>query len=175
MNQDGPVRPVRLTIGSVDDDKLTVSAHYNPKEIELAIQATWKDFDKIQGRVPQQSKDIIDLEYMGLPAPTMSLELFFDGFEKGESIESNIQKLRKMASPQDEESDNPMKLRPHLCVIAWGQRDFASFRCVIESINVKYTMFSVDGLALRAVCQLKLKEARIRRGAVPGLIEYLIQ
>jgi len=34
-----------------------------------------------------------------------------------------------------------------------------TFKCVIESLSVKYTMFSDQGVPLRATCTVKLKEA----------------
>ena len=68
-----------------------------------------------------------------------------------------------MASPQDEDSTDPMMRRPHVCVVAWAKKDFPNFRCVIETLAVKYTMFSKDGRALRATCSVKLKEARLTR------------
>jgi|MudIll2142460700_1097286.scaffolds.fasta_scaffold01854_6 hypothetical protein len=164
----------KLTIGSLDDDQLTVRAQYNPKEIDLAKQAGWKDFDKINGRLPASQHDIVDLEYTGSAARTMSLELLFDGYEERKSIEASVRALQRMASPRDEDSRDPAMLRPHLCVVAWGSTDFANFRCVIESIAVKYTAFSEAGAALRAVCQVKLKEARLRR-ELPGVIRYLTE
>ncbi len=35
------------------------------------------------------------------------------------------------------------------------------FRCVIESLSTKVTMFSPKGLPLRATCTMKLKEVKM--------------
>ena len=153
----------RLVIGSVDDHHLHVDAQFNPKEIDLGMQVGWKEHQGIQGRVPKNDTDVVDLEYTGLPPRTMSLELLFDGFEENRSIEPVICKLQRLAPPRDEQSTDAQERRPHVCVVVWANKDFPTFRCVIESIAVKYTMFSKDGRALRATCSVKLKETRLTR------------
>ncbi|HLL25149.1 MAG TPA: hypothetical protein VK427_23605 [Kofleriaceae bacterium] len=154
-----------MTIGSCDEPDLEVVTHYNPKELDLAKQATWKDINEINQRTARRENDVLDLEYTGTPGRTLALELVFDCYEdkEVESIEPVITRLMKMASPRDESSTEPDMRRPHLCVVAWGDRDIGNFRCVIESIAVKYTMFSRAGRAVRATVQLKLKEAKLRR------------
>jgi hypothetical protein len=154
---------MKLTIGSLDQPTLDVEAHYNPKEIDLGKQTSWQDEGAINGRVRSGENDVIDLEYTGSPARSMSLELLFDGFETNKSVEPIIQRLQEMASPRDEQSTLPEWRRPHVCVVTWSKKDFPNFRCVIESIAVKYTMFSKEGRALRATCSVKLKEARLRK------------
>jgi hypothetical protein len=45
-----------------------------------------------------------------------------------------------------------------------------NFRCVIEGLVVKYTMFDTRGTPLRALCSVKLKEARLNaKGADAAL------
>lgn len=160
---------VKLTIGSCDDERLHITAHYNPKEVELAKQVSWSDEATLnQGMVAAQKRDpVYDLQYTGIPARTMALELFLDSFEpqpdrERKTVEQIVQKLHEMSSPRDEFSNKPHLRRPHICVIAWGG-EFPRFTCVIESINVKYTMFDRDGSPVRATCGLKLKEARYTR------------
>ena len=152
---------MKLTIGSIDDLKLpVVEAHYNPKEIDLAKQTTWQDMKTIK---PVRGGEAWDLEYTGAPARSMSLELLFDGYEIGRSIEPIIDALTKLASPIDETSSKYEKSRPHVCVVVWNERELPKFQCVIESLAVKYTMFTRDGKPVRATCQIKLKEIRPKR------------
>ncbi|MBA3500623.1 MAG: phage tail protein [Myxococcota bacterium] len=163
--------PAKLTIGSADDTKLNVIAHYNPKEIDLGLQTQWADEMALKGMVPDKKRDkerdiVHDIQYTGSPARSMSLELFLDYYEAPyegprESVEAIVHRLQILASPRDEHSDEPHLRRPHMCLVAWGSGKPA-FRCVIESLAVKFTMFSSDGTPVRAVCNLKLKEARRR-------------
>ena len=157
-------RPSRLLIGSEDDTSLGIAAHYNPKEYDIAMQTNWADDGSPQGMVKDKDRDSLrDIQYTGAPARTMMLELFLDSYEPDNEhvqVETVIERLRQMASPRDEGSTLPQWRRPHICLVAWAGR--RAFRGVIESMSVKYTMFTRDGVAVRAVCQLKLKEARLR-------------
>ena len=165
MNQDsGPERPTALVIGSEDNKDLQIAAHYNPKEIDVALQTNWSDDGSPNGMVSDKKRDKLrDIQYTGAPARTMTLELFLDSYEPQNGrvhVQTVVERLREMASPREEGSTDAQERRPHICLVAWpGQR---AFRGVIESMNVKYTMFTRDGVPVRAVCQLKMKEARLR-------------
>src|SRR5688572_12147342 len=152
----------KLTIGSLDLPTLDVVAQYNPKELDLAKPSTWQDHSAITSRVANKRNGVIDLEFMGNPGRTLALELLFDGYENNKSVEPHIQRLQELASPRDEDSKDEEWRRPHLCVVVWNENELPKFKCVIESIAVKYTMFSESGRPLRAVVQVKLKEAKIR-------------
>jgi len=168
MNDSGPQKPSKLTIGSADvpTARYTVVAHYNPKDIDLAHQTSWSDEGAIKGMVANERDLYNDLQYTGAPARTMSLELFLDSYEPDpdkEPVEAIIRRLHELASPRDERSNDPQLLRPHICLVAWSHKQFPTFRCVIEALNVKYTMFSREGRPVRAVCNVKLKEARLSK------------
>ena len=172
-NAPAKLTPAKLTIGSADDTTLSIVAHYNPKEIDVGLQTNWEDEMALNSMVADKHRDIVhDLQYTGSPARSMSLELFLDYYEAPYevdrvSVEEAIHRLNILASPRDEHSNEPHLRRPHMCLVAWGAGRKA-FRCVIESLAVKYTMFSREGIPVRAVCTLKLKEARrrseLRRG-----------
>lgn len=91
----------------------------------------------------------------------MMVEFLFDGYEEGVSIAPKVQLLELMSSVRDPESDDSQKRRPHHCVVTWGapRGGMRPFRCVIQSLTTKYTMWDRLGQALRATCTLGLKEA----------------
>ena len=68
--------------------------------------------------------------------------------------------LETLASVRVPGSKKEDERRPHRCVVAWGEV-LSEFRCVIESLSTKYTMFSPEGKPLRATCVVKLKEADV--------------
>jgi hypothetical protein len=144
----------RITIGSVDDSTLTVEAQYNPKELQIDKNVPWQK----KNQANQANKTGLHLEFTGAEGRTMSLELLFDTYELGTSCDTEVQKLNKMASVWTASSPDENKRRPHLCVVAWG-KTVENFTCVIESISTKYTMFSDEGIPLRATSTVKLKEA----------------
>ena len=145
----------KVKIGSLDDSGLEVEAQYNPKELQIDKTVPWQKHNKANANGLQ-------LEFTGAEGRSMSLELMFDGFETNESVEDDVADLQTMASVRDAESSEDDMRRPHHCVVVWGTvmgGDDNKFKCVIESISTKYTMFSSAGAPLRATVTLKLKEA----------------
>jgi hypothetical protein len=142
----------RFSIGSIDDrtHKLGISAQYNPKELQYDRSVSWHagkwndvEFDSTQGR-------------------SLTVELFFDSYETGESVQPKCAVLETLATVIDPDSNDLDKHRPHFCVATWGENNelgIPTLRCVIESVTVKYTMFSALAVPLRATCTVKLKEA----------------
>jgi len=151
-----------ITIAAKEPDGPVVTAQYNPKELQIDKSVPWQ-------KNPQANKSPekgIQLEFTGAEGRTMSVELLFDGYEtgglvpdgKGKSVAEKIKDLNTMASPVKAGSKNENERRPYMCLVTWGTT-IPTFRCVIESLSTKYTMFSDDGVPLRATCTVKFKEA----------------
>jgi len=143
-----------ISIGSVDDKGVTVTAQYNPKELQVDRSVPWTKTNQAN----QSNKNGINLEFTGADGRSMSVELLFDGYETKTSISDQVDALNTMASVWKPESQKEEERRPHLCVVTWG-KTIPKFTCVIESVSTKYTMFSEKGVPLRATCTVKLKEA----------------
>jgi hypothetical protein len=158
--------PARLTIGSLDDTNLTITAQYNPHEIGIKKAIPWSPKGE-QGKPTKPNASKQDShEFKGASTRTMTLELLFDGYETGDSVEYFVEDLETMSSVRDPEENKPDLRRPHYCVVAWGEQGVKPFRCVITSLAVRYTMFAKDGKPLRAVCSVELSEARLSPTAV---------
>jgi hypothetical protein len=151
--------PQNISLGSLDDSSVSVEAQYNPKELQIDKSVPWSKVNQANQSQANQGGQGIHLEFTGAEGRSMSIELLFDGYEAGTSIAPQVQALEKMASVIDPASPSEDKRRPHRCVAAWGST--VSFRCVIESLSTKYTMFSASGDPLRATCTVKLKEADV--------------
>jgi phage protein U len=144
-----------ISIASVDTG-IHVDAQYNPKELQIDKTVPWQ-------KNPQSNKSPekgIQLEFTGAEGRSMSIELLFDGYEKNESVAGKVETLNTMASVLEPGASDENKRRPHRCVVTWGTT-VPNFRCVIESLSTKYTMFSDKGVPLRATCTVKLKEADV--------------
>jgi hypothetical protein len=108
--------------------------------------------------------DKMALEYTGADGRSMTVELLFDGVESsGRTVDvgSKVALLEKLAQARVPEAKDPKQRRPHHCTVSWGARGLPKFKCVIEGLTTKYTMFSSDGAPLRATCTVKLKEAEV--------------
>jgi contractile injection system tube protein len=141
----------KLTIGSLDDHAVEVEAQYNPHELAVDKQVAWHD--KPRGD---------DVEHAEAPKRSMTIEFLFDGFERGESVDREIAVLEKLSDIRTDVPPLEHHRRPHHCVVVWGDRGIRAFRCVIEALTVKYTMFDRFGAPLRASCTVKLREAALR-------------
>jgi hypothetical protein len=93
----------------------------------------------------------------------MSVEMLFDGYEGGSRgsvhVTAQIAILETLARVRKPDSSDEKMRRPHHCVVSWGVAGMPTFKCVIENLSTKYSMFSSDGKPLRATCTVKLKEA----------------
>jgi hypothetical protein len=162
---------VKLTIGSIDEPGLTVSAQYNPKELQVDQNVPWKKPEAAtktgsQGGGGSSAGKALEVEFTGAEGRSMTVEMLFDGVEVAGRmvvVTEMVAKLTRMATVIDPESNDEQKRRPHHCVISWGARGLPRFECVIESLSTKYTMFSSEGEPLRATCTVKLKEAKVKK------------
>jgi hypothetical protein len=145
------------------DTNIHVDAQYNPKELQIDKTVPWQK--KSQANKTNESG--IQLEFTGAEGRSMTLELLFDGYETGTSVSGKVDTLNAMASVLNPGDKDETKRRPHLCVVTWGST-VPKFKCVIESLSTKYTMFSDQGVPLRATCTVKLKEADTVTGASSG-------
>jgi hypothetical protein len=156
----------KLLIGSVDPvpgfpNGVEVKGDYNPKELQVDKTVPWSkhSYSNKNGDTAKNDRGNLHLEFTGAEGRAMSIELMFDGYETNDSVAGSVAKLEALTNVIDPKSDDENKRRPPLCVVAWGKKGLPSFRCVIESMSTKYTMFSSDGVPLRATVTLKLKEA----------------
>lgn len=154
----------KLTIVSIDDRSVEAKAMYNPKELTIDKTVPWQKHKSSKGDQPH-------LEFTAAEGRTLSLELLFDTFESGTSVQPEVAKLLRMAMLIDpSKGADEQKKRPHQILVVWGGSDqsaddpgkdkgFPTFKGVIESLSTKYTMFHPDGTPCRATCTLKIKEA----------------
>ncbi len=175
MSFERPKKDSRLSIGSLDEPSVTVTAQYNPATIEIAQNVPWKKPDAATqnaaqggatGQAAKSKKDenYMALEFTGAEGRSVSVELLFDGMEtrhdaSGEDwVAKQVGVLEQLARVRDPSSDEDKLRRPHHCVVEWGGA-LPKFQCVIASLTTKYTMFSATGTPLRATCTIKLTEA----------------
>jgi len=125
-----------------------IEALINPKELEYSKTVGWAE-------QPGTGRDFPDLQFTAGKGITMSVELMFDRYEEGASVRGATDALLKLAL-RDEGLH-----RPPMVKVEWGGNVFAGgFEGVVESVQVRYTMFKADGTPVRAVATVGLKQAR---------------
>lgn len=157
----------RFSIGSLNNNTLTVEAQFNPKELQVERTVNWKQQDLRDNRPEwlraRTGRDGLndDMEYTGSETRTMTFELLLDGFEEHRSIEPEVRALEEMACVREPDSREDALRRPHHCVVVFGHRaeGMGKLRCVITKLSVKYSMFTSAGVPVRASVNLTVKEA----------------
>ena len=150
----------KLSIGSLDEPSLSVDAHYNPKDLGIQREVPWATH-----QLADRGNDQLGVEFTGSQPRLMTLEMLFDCFEQQDpddarTIEQLINVLEKLATVRNPDGDAAHR-RPHFCIVTWGDRGVKPLRCVIASLDVKYTMFDRFGKPLRALCTVKVREAQL--------------
>lgn len=159
----------KVIIGSLEQTDLYVEAQFNPKELEIGQTVTWqKPPEANKSRAKNNKTSGVNLEFQGAEGRTLTLDLLFDGYEeknpRSVKVSQQVEKLQAMASVRKKGSTKEEEKRPHRCIVVWGTV-LPKFMCVIESLSIKYLMFSPDGEPLRAQCTVKVKEADFAKPA----------
>jgi len=140
---------VKCHIKNLDEGDL-IEAMFNPKEIAWDKSVPWQQHKRAKGDHPL-------MEFSSAKPATLAVELFFDTYETKANVHSAfVQKLQHLTMVKADSNDE--NKRPPLCLFVWGT-SFPSFKGVIESLSVKYTMFLPDGTPCRATCSVKMTQA----------------
>lgn len=141
------------------------------EDLPVPINPTEMSFSKgVQvAEIPIPGLDSPLLQFVRGQNETMTLDLFFDSTEKGmgtgaTSVTKDTDKFYQLVQIE------PAAHAPPICKFTWGtfpgvdvsahvgnqKRD--SFQCIVESVRHKYTLFSPEGVPLRATLSLTLRE-----------------
>jgi nucleoid-associated protein YgaU len=132
---------IKLSIKPEKGEKLDVQ--YNPAEYTVVKKVPWKHHD-ISGL------DAPGLEFTSGEPTRLHFELIFDTYEAGTNVRAMTDKLETFALVNQELH------RPPVLLMSWGKG--LLHKCVLERYHVRYTLFSEEGLALRAVANCVFKE-----------------
>jgi len=163
-------KPLKATFQQVNQDGSLgppILVNYNPTEYTLSKGAQLAEI-----AIPGLDSPI--LQFVRGQTETLSLDLFFDTTEAGMSDTA-----RSVTTVTDQfyqlvKIDGTTHAPP-ICFFSWGaefpgQRAYASmgmgtgsqqrygFKCVVESVRQRYTLFSPQGIPLRATLTVSLKE-----------------
>jgi nucleoid-associated protein YgaU len=123
---------------------------FNPKELQLAKQATWKR-EQAKG-----NKKASPPQFTGSQPSKLTLELFFDASAKQDaSVVKSVEQLFSLTVPT-EASMTSKKASPPWVIFRWG--GLTGFLAYVSQVQAKYTLFSASGLPIRATCQVTLEE-----------------
>jgi hypothetical protein len=122
------------------DDEIEVL--FNPKEYIIEKKTPWKEHE-IQGL------DSPAVEFTLGERKRLSMELFFDTSEDKSDVREYTDKIEELMLVNADEH------RPPLLLFSWGN---LKFKCVLEDLVQRFTMFKTDGTPLRAILKVMFKE-----------------
>lgn len=160
----------RATFARLKADLTTVdesmSVQYNPTEFSMTKGVQYAEIG-----IPGLNQPI--QQFVNGSAETVTVDLFFDTTEiaMDESEEVKAVTLLTDRFYQLVRVNNDIKAPP-VCLFSWGEKGFPGstlqlgsmrlrqngFKCIVESITQKFTLFSPLGLPLRATLTIKLRE-----------------
>jgi hypothetical protein len=158
-------KPLKATFQTVNQNGSlgpAIAVNYNPTEYTLNKGAQLAEIN-----IPGLDSPI--LQFVRGQTETLSLDLFFDTTEAGmgdsttsvTTVTDQFYKLVKIDGTTH---------APPICLFSWGsefpgKRAYGTgsqqrhgFKCVVESVRQRYTLFSPQGIPLRATVTVSLRE-----------------
>jgi hypothetical protein len=158
--------PLRATFQKVDangNPGLPLPVKFNPTEYTLNKAAQVAEV-----AIPGLDSPI--LQFVRGQTESLSLDLFFDTTESGMDDQATSVTTQTDPFYQLIKIDGKTHAPP-VCFFSWGdqfpgQRNYSStgsqqrhgFKCIVESVRQRFTLFSPQGVPLRATLTVSLKE-----------------
>jgi hypothetical protein len=148
---------------NLDTSAAAFDVQYNPKEFRVEKSLTWEE-------AKTQGKSTNPIQFQKGAPMTASFDLMFDTTMDGANVQKVwVEKLLALTNanvePAQGEPKELKKQRPPALKFTWGTFEM---KCVIESVNVTYLMFTSEGTAVRARCSVKLKQWELAEFAGSG-------
>lgn len=136
--------------GSPGSERGAIPFQFNPKEVTIAKAAKW------ERKTAKGAKKAGPPEFSGSEPCKLTMEMFFDASGKHDgSVVQAVETLFSCCVPT-EDSVGQNKPAPPLVVLHWGA--IASFPAFVTTVSAKYTLFSADGIPIRALCSVAMEE-----------------
>ncbi len=130
------------------DDKIPFL--FNPKEFSVEKSNQFAEVN-----IPGLSSPI--LQFVRGNARTITMDLFFDTYEEGTDVRVHTDKITGWEAGEEKglmDIDSDLHAPP-VCLFRWGS---FQFKCIIERVSKRFTMFLPDGKPVRATLNVTLKE-----------------
>jgi Contractile injection system tube protein len=133
---------------------------FNPADLTISKSTQWteskgkgKNTPKLTFQQGQSGKITLNLT---LDTTTKRLGANYTAGEPVTKYTTALLALMKVDPSLKGSNKGNNSARPPWCEFHWG--DFHSFKCVVESLQIKFTYFASDGTPLRAQANLTLKQ-----------------
>ncbi len=127
---------------SVKGKREAVEVLFNPSEYRL-------NKSNVFSEVAVPGLQSPPIQFIRGNARTLSMQLFFDTYEKGEDVRAHTEKVTRLLEIQNELH------APPICTFVWGG---LTFNGVLERADLRFTLFLPDGTPVRATADVSFKE-----------------
>lgn len=131
----------KATIRNLQTNEI-IPVMFNPGEYSLDLGNTFAEIGIPGLKTPP-------IQYVRGNTRNLKMELFFDSFERKTDIRGETQRVTSLLN-----SDGSTQAPPIL-LFSWGG---FNFKCVLESVGQRFTMFLEDGTPARATLTVSFKE-----------------
>ncbi len=144
----------KLQIKNMDKSEV-IEVLYNPSEYTVEGNAKWQE--------QRRNRKKPELQYTGSDIRKLSLDLFFDSYERKEDVRTHTSQLAQLLIPSIDTGNGK---RPPKLQISWGHADpdpstaLFPFVCVMETLKQQFVLFDNDGTPVRAKVTASFKEFR---------------
>jgi len=131
-----------------------VQVLFNPKELSISKQNTWKTSNTPKTNVPS-------VEFGGGGAASLNLQLFFDTYAERQDVRKKYTDPIYALTQLDPEWTDPKthKSRPASVRFQWGQT--IGFDAVVASVKLRFTLFLPEsGAPARAVVDIAFTQVK---------------
>ncbi|AYG81842.1 hypothetical protein DWB77_04009 [Streptomyces hundungensis] len=130
-----------------------VKFQFNPSQVQLGRSANWITTPAIsynRGAPPK---------FTGAMPASLQLEVFLDasGTPSSNTVQSQVELLLSCCEVTSQ-SISAKAPSPPWVEFSWGSFSTVQFVAYVTSVNASYTLFSPNGMPLRATCTLALTE-----------------
>ncbi|MEA2563583.1 MAG: hypothetical protein QOH06_5087 [Acidobacteriota bacterium] len=120
---------------------------FNPTELKLDKSANWP-------KVATAGRDTARSTFTHGDAYTLTVDLFFDTYEKRKDVRGYTDKIVDLVTVQGG------LYRPPRCKMTWGDNTFDGRMWALQSLNQRFTLFLDNGTPVRATLGCSFKEWR---------------
>ena len=119
-----------------------ISVMFNPEEYSLDVGNTFAEIGIPGLKTPP-------IQYVRGNSRILKMDLFFDTFELRRDVRISTNQITSLLN------QNPATQAPPILLFSWGG---FNFRCVLETVGQRFTMFIEDGTPVRATLSVSFRE-----------------
>jgi len=126
-----------------------VKVRYNPNKVTLTKVSQWRV-------VPAPERDVPTAQFTSGQPATLGMELFFDTYETGEDVQIYTREVFHLTTVEKHGDLH----RPPICKLSWGDYTFDDFQWVVTNLVQSFTLFTSDGVPVRATLTCSFQQWR---------------